>query len=471
MISNRRSYAPRMQTAIKFICLLLFANPWFGRCLPAAEVRHVVLVSIDGLAARYLDDPRAEMPTIRGLREHGASAAGMLTSFPSVTWPSHTSLITGTRPRTHGVLANTVFDRRTRQPVIYIGDPQLTEPDAVHVPTLYDAAHAAGLKTAAIAWPCTNGTRSLDWTVPDAATSELHERYTTPGLVRELSSAGIDISQFGKWGWKKEYVLRRDHLYPEIANFLLEKKQANLVLVHIITVDGVQHLFGPDTFPARQAVAFADGCVKTIWQCLQKPEFAGNSTLVIVSDHGFAGYDKFIRPNVVLKRLGLVDADAGGNVNGRSAWSVSTGGSAFVYLFDDKAVARTAQIIAALGKVNGVEHVLQAAELVSLGLPNPADNWQMPQLVLTTRPGFSFNDSVLGEPIGDAGGHKGCHGHLPQPSFMHATFVAAGAGIKPGVRFKVIENIDVAPTIARLLHLELPTAEGRVLSEILTDGK
>ncbi len=67
--------------------------------VPAAEVRHVVLVSVDGLAATYLDDPKADLPTLRELRRRGAAADGMITTFPSVTWPSHTSLITGTTPR------------------------------------------------------------------------------------------------------------------------------------------------------------------------------------------------------------------------------------------------------------------------------------------------------------------------------------------------------------------------------------
>ena len=128
-----------------------------GKTLTAADVRHVVLVSVDGLAATYLDDPKADLPTLRELRKKGAAAEGMITTFPSVTWPAHTSLITGTRPKSHGVLANTTFDRRSRRPVVYIGDPELTKEQAIHVPTLYDAAHAAGLKTAAVIWPCTNG--------------------------------------------------------------------------------------------------------------------------------------------------------------------------------------------------------------------------------------------------------------------------------------------------------------------------
>jgi predicted AlkP superfamily pyrophosphatase or phosphodiesterase len=436
--------------------------------LPAAEVKHVVLVSVDGLAASYLDDPKAEMPTLRRLRQLGASADGMITSFPSVTWPSHTSLITGTRPRTHGVLANTVFDRRSRQPVVYIGDPVLTKEQTVHVETLYDAAHAAGLKTAAVIWPATNGAKGLDWSIPDAARIELHRQYTTPGLVAELGAAGIDISQLGEWGWQKQYALRRDRLYARAAAWFIAKKNVNLLLVHLVSADGVQHVFGPQTFPAYQAVAFEDQCVKAIWEAIQKSPEAAETALFVVSDHGFAPYDKLIRPNVVLARLGLITLDRSHNIERRSAWTVGTGGSAFVYLFDKEAQARAVEIRAELRKLEPIESVLEPAEFQKLGLPRPEDNPEMAQLVLTTRPGFEFDDGVVGDPIASAGGHKGCHGHRPEPAYMHATFLAWGAGIRPGARLKTFENIDVAPTIARLLRVSLPSAEGHVRTEILS---
>jgi predicted AlkP superfamily pyrophosphatase or phosphodiesterase len=367
------------------------------------------------------------------------------------------------------VLANTVYDRRSRLPVVYIGDPQLTKDQAIHVPTLYDAAHAAGLKTAAVIWPCTNGARSLDWMIPDSSRPEPHLRYTTPGLGDDLKRAGIDISQLGAWGWQKQYALRRDRLYAQVASFLLETKNANLVLVHLVSTDGVQHLFGPRTFAAYQAAAFEDRCIKQIWATLQKPAFAGNSALFVVSDHGFAEYDKLIQPNVVLKNLGLIDADPHGNVSTRRAWAVPTGGSAFLYLFDEKAVSRSAEISRALKTLPGVESILGPAEFLKLGLPDPKENSEMPQLILTTRPGYCFGDAMTGEPIVDAGGHKGTHGHRSEAPFMHATFIAAGAGIKPRVQLKTIENVDVAPTIARLLRVPLPSAEGRVLTEILAE--
>ena len=103
---SRAIHAPQKTVptaALVFFAVALLA----GHVLNAADVRHVVLVSVDGLAATYLDDPKADLPTLRELRQQGASAEGMITTFPSVTWPSHTSLITGTRPKLHGVLANT----------------------------------------------------------------------------------------------------------------------------------------------------------------------------------------------------------------------------------------------------------------------------------------------------------------------------------------------------------------------------
>src|SRR4029077_16769257 len=126
-------------------------------------VRHVVLVSVDGLAASYLDDPRAEMPTLRKLAKEGAVAKGMITSFPSVTWPSHTSLITGVQPGKHGVIGNSVWSRKLDRQVTYIGDPELTKAEAIKVPTLYDVAHKAGLKCGSVIWPCCNAADSLDW--------------------------------------------------------------------------------------------------------------------------------------------------------------------------------------------------------------------------------------------------------------------------------------------------------------------
>jgi hypothetical protein len=113
----------------------------------------VVLVSVDGLAGFYLDDPRADLPTLHRMAAEGARASCMLCSFPTVTWPNHTTLVTGVPPEKHGVIGNKYFDRSSGKSVALIGDASFDKDQIVKVPTIYDVAHEAGLKTAGVIWP------------------------------------------------------------------------------------------------------------------------------------------------------------------------------------------------------------------------------------------------------------------------------------------------------------------------------
>jgi len=455
----------RHASAFAFLFSFLFLLP----NLRAADgpIRHVVLVSVDGLAGSYLNDPRAKMPNLRAIAAQGAQARGMLTSFPSVTWPSHTSIVTGVHPARHGVIGNSVWNRKTRKGVTYIGDPVLTKAEAIRSPTLYDIANEAGLSTASVIWPCSNGATTLDWIIPDSNKTAIHAKYTTPGFADELAREGIDISKLGEWGWGKQFSTERDIVYTQVTKHLLTKHKVNLILVHLITPDGVEHAYGPNTPQAFQAVGESDQRIGEIWEALQSPPFAGRSTMFVVSDHGFAPYRKLIRPNVALRDLGLIKTDEQGKVTERKAWCVAQGGSAFIYLLDENLTSETSSKVGKrLANLEGVMSVMRPNQFAKLGVPKASENPEAPDLVLTTGPGYSFAGNVTGEAVADAGGNKGSHGHDPRPDYMHALFVAAGAGIQPGTKLETINNVDVAPTIAHLLGLKMKS-DGRVLKDAL----
>ncbi len=436
--------------------------------LEAAKPAGVVLVSVDGLPARYLKDARVRLPTLRQLARTGVVAEGLQTVFPSVTWPSHVSLVTGAVPARHGVIGNSVLDRRTGRKVTYVGDPELTKDQCVHVPTLYDVAHQHGLRTGAVIWPACVGARTLDWVIPDSNRPEIHLQYTTPRLVDELERAGLSIRRLGEWGWRKDYAWIRDKLYAEVAVHLLRRHQLNLLLVHFVTPDAFGHGYGPDSDEARWAASLTDDRIRDIWSALQQPPLAGRYALFVVSDHGFAPYDRQIRPNVVLARNGWVRVDSRGQVVERRAWCHSSGGSAGVYLFDRSDRAAALQTLRKqLARLEGVEAVLGPEQFRRYGLPDPESNPQQPDLMLSARPGYSFSDSLGGEPVVRLDSTRGAHGHLPDRPWMHAVFVAAGAGVRSGVRLGVVSSLDVAPTIARLLGLKDFHADGRVLEEVL----
>ena len=94
----------------------------------------------------------------------------------------------------------------------------------------------------------------------------------------------------------------------------------------------------------------------------------------------------------------------------------------------------------------------------------------MADLVLVARDGYAVSGAVTGNdfflPV-TGSMSQGYHGYLASNPRMDAVFIASGRGIKRGVKIGMVDNIDVAPTIAHLLGQQLPGAEGKVISEIL----
>ncbi|HVT29916.1 MAG TPA: ectonucleotide pyrophosphatase/phosphodiesterase [Lacipirellulaceae bacterium] len=426
--------------------------------------RIVVMISIDGLANFYMDDPAASMPTIRQLADEGAKAASMKASDPTVTWPNHTTLVTGVSPARHGVVGNNWFDRSQGKKVTLIWDPVLDKDQIVKVPTIYDLAKAAGLKTAAIKWPATRNAHSLDWTAPDVGKEELVRRYTTPALLKECKAAGYDIV-YGDEG--KEVSRRRaieeDELWTQVFNMILHKHRPNLALLHLIAVDHTEHIDGPRSAGAYEAIKANDSDVREVWEELQR-DFPGKATLIIVSDHGFSPNKTKINPYAILEKAGLIEMK-GRRITGGSVYPLIQGGSVLIYVLDEgnrNAILRNVK--RAFAHVDGIYKVLGSDGFADYGIGDPKRDPHAPDMVVFGNVGYYFGDTA-------AGGkkeHKGSHGqdsHLPD---LHPVFVAWGQGIKPGAKLGDIDNRSVAPTIGKLLGIEIPNVEGQPLAEALT---
>src|SRR3990172_9357997 len=88
------------------LCLLSVASLSISASFPRsggagpipAKDRIVVVISLDGFPAYAFEDPALPTPTLRRLAREGAMAEGMKVSNPSVTWPNHTSMVTGVQP-------------------------------------------------------------------------------------------------------------------------------------------------------------------------------------------------------------------------------------------------------------------------------------------------------------------------------------------------------------------------------------
>lgn len=431
--------------------------------------RIVVLISVDGLAHFYLDDSVAEMPTIRRFIAEGARAEKMKAVIPTVTWPNHTTLVTGVMPARHGVVGNGYFDREKGANVGLIGDPQFDKEQLVKSPTIYDAAHEAGLKTASIVWPASRSAKTLDWTVHFANVQELFERHATPSLLTEFKEAGIAYEAEAE-GFKEGKGPARDELNVRMFNHVIHKHRPNLALFHLLEVDHAQHVSGPQSPEAYAAIKFADGCLRTIRDQLEQ-DFPGKATVFIVSDHGFFPIRKQIQTNVLFRQEQLLTLDGENKIAAARVRSVSQGGSTFIYVLDNEhRDALIERVVRLFANVEGVEASIMTKDYRKYGLADPADDPHSPDLVLCAKSGYSFSDSTAGDlVVTDRSDQlKGTHGYDPNHDEMHATFIAWGAGIKPGSRLGVVNNTDVSPTMARLMELKMDNLDGQVLDGILS---
>jgi predicted AlkP superfamily pyrophosphatase or phosphodiesterase len=429
-------------------------------------VPKLILVSIDGLAHFYWSDPLARMPVLRRLAERGAVAAGMETVFISTTWPSHVSLVTGVGPRGHGVVANHILNRATGRPEDFTGDPVYDAADLVRAPTIYDRAHAAGLRTAALDWPATRRAASLDFNLPFFKSQQVFETQTAPAVWKELAELGYPVERQGEWAELPRRFLK-DAMVADLAIDVLRRHTPDFLLVHFLCADSHQHLYGPRSPEAYWAIAYIDGLVGRVLDALG-PDGLDRTSVVVVSDHGFLPVRREIRPNVRLRRRGLLQLGGDGVLAHAQARFVMNHGAGWLYALGSGDRARLARDLKAeLAELEGVSAVWTPDEYASVGLPAPDDNDRSGDLLLEAAPGYMLSDEMRGEDEHGAPRYLGTHGQRPEHDDNHALFVAAGRGIKRGARLGRITSRDLAPTLAALLALPPTPSEGRVRADIL----
>jgi len=434
----------------------------------AAPDRHVVVICVDGLAAYLIDDPKAPLPTIRRLAREGAIVdGGMRVSNPSVTWPNHTSLVTGVRPEKHGVLANGVFVRGAPGVPVFV-DPRRDKSSLVRVPTIYDALHEAGMTTAEVNWPCTRGAKTLDDSFPDVPEAVTH---STPRLKAELVKLGL-LSEATDKAFGTNSTVGRDYIWTETACHIIRQRKPNLLLLHLLNVDSTHHAEGAQSPPGYTANAYADMCVAKVLAALDEAGIRAKTTVLLVADHGFTLTPKSIRPNAVFRKEGMLTLGGGGKITEARVHVISEGGTGLVYCTDpSSADADRKRVKELLAGKEGVAEVLEPAEFAKYGLPHPREYSQAPDLVVVTQDGYGVSTMAEGDDwvVGNTEGKVslGSHGFISTLSKMNAPCILSGAAIRRGAHLKEAENIDVAPTVAKLLGLRDFGGDGRVLTNAL----
>jgi predicted AlkP superfamily pyrophosphatase or phosphodiesterase len=329
----------------------------------------------------------------------------------------------------------------------------------VKVPRIWDVARDAGYRTALIDWPATVGAEAT-LHVPEFWRARIDEDLKLIGALSTpkdiLQRVAREYPNFAR-GFRPQNV--SDEAGFDLASYALLHVRPHLMFLHVWEVDHAQHVHGLWSKEATLAIENADRQLGRLLELIRELDLTEQTALVLASDHGFTNINRSFNPKALLKKAGLLSTDDQGKVTRWDAIAMPTHGSAYIYLRDDADVGvRTATLRvfqqAQRSYPNAIARILSREQIVAAGGDGAAF------LALAAPLGTSFGSEVQqweSKPT-----LKATHGYDPEQPAMRASLLLFGASVSSG-RLHDARLIDVAPTVAAWLGLQLPSAEGRLL--------
>lgn len=341
----------------------------------AAKDRTVIVISIDGFPGYAWEDPRLPVPHLWKMAKEGVLGEGMTPPNPTVTWPSHTTMVTGVFPAKHGVLYNGLPVRMGERKPLRV-EPWRPKDELVLAPTVYDKAFAAGLTTAQVDWVAISEPKTITWQFPEVPDPQ-------GKIEKELVAAGVlganDVEEF-----MKSSPAWRDEKWTDAAVHIVKKHKPNLLLFHLLNTDSINHVAGPKSSASQASYALADAYVGRLLRALDEAGLKDRTTIFVVSDHGFKTAEKLIKPNALLRQKGLLSGS--GTEIECDVYVVPEGGTAMLYVTNSaKREELVKQSLEIFSSVEGIEKIIKPKEYAAYGYPQPTAGGRMADLVLAAK--------------------------------------------------------------------------------------
>lgn len=451
---------PISRTYLRFVIFALFV------CAAAtASAAPVLMISIDGLKPEYVthaDEHGLKIPTLRRFVTEGTHADGVIAVLPTVTYPDHTTLITGVWPAEHGILNNTLFD-----PERNLDGAWYWYAASIKVPTLWDAAHAAGIGTASVSWPVSVNATSVDTLIPEywrgPSPGEGHnpqERLLMDAVSRPEGSLAEMEKRDGPYMMGNDTSVENgDAVRTRFALDIIKNKKPGFMTIHLSAMDESEHEAGPFSAEADKTLEAVDGMVAQLMEAALKND--PQTKIVIVSDHGFLTITHSVNLYIPLVEAGLVQFGKRGETTTVTSWKAqlwSAGGVVAVMLHDPADAATEEQVHSILTKMaadpaNGIDQVLNADQIKERGgFPGAA-------YLVVMKQGYAAGAATSGPLVVAATSVRGAHGFWPLFPEMHSSFFIMGQGVAKGRDLGTIDMRQIAPTVAGILGVNLPAAK------------
>lgn len=431
----------------------------------------LIVLSMDAMVTEDLEYLKNK-PNFRKLFAHAAKVGKVRTVYPSLTYPAHTSIITGCRPGKHGVFDNNRVGIKEQHDEDWNIDAENIRTDDI-----FRAAKRAGKSTAGVYWPVTVRHPQIDWLIgeyfskwtPGIEAEEMFQRLDTKPEMMEIIRK--NMYRFPKPAGAGEELSKKntaDHFLMGCACDVIRRYQPDLLMIHNCYPDSTRHRYGAFSEKMTDCLDFTDLWLGDLIDAMEETGIYQQTNFVLLSDHGQMDFSRRLRLNTKFVRDGMITLAEDGSVADWKLFMKSTGMSAYIYLKDQSFFENGYAYLKDLAAegVWGFEKIRTKAEteaeyglsgdfdfmVETDGYTTFADPWHEP----ICNP-IDFTNYRLG---------KATHGYEPEKG-PQPVFVAAGPDFREDAYIPDAMIWDEGPTFAKLLGTELSEAEGRPLTELL----
>jgi len=370
----------------------------------------VLLISLDGVRPDYLG--RGDTPHLDRLAQEGVRAQWLISSYPSLTFPNHYSMVTGLYPDHHGIVHNSMRDAELGRFSLSnreaVGDGHWWGGEPVWV-----TAERAGLPTATLSWPGSEaeiqGIRPTRWHLFDG------ERPIPKRVEMVL-----------------DWLSEPDTTRPRLATLYFEHP------------DSAGHHHGPHSPEVRAAMREVDAAIGTLVDGLQTREILDRVNIVIVSDHGMAEVPiSQIIATEDMVPTGKADIVSAGQVIGVQPHP-----------------GQEQEVAAAMLGAHAQYQCWNKGELPAHW--NYGQHPRVPAIICQMHEGWDALPRRFVEQRKASGEVRGSHGFDPNLESMRAIFIAYGPAFGNGLTLPAFENVNIQPLLLHLLGLPPMQSDGEL---------
>ncbi len=420
---------------------------------------YVIVLSLDAVGSRdfaYL----SELPNMREILKKASYSTEVSSVYPSITYPAHTSIVTGHYPKEHGIINNTKLQFDAENPDWF------WKRKAVRKRTLYEEAEKSGRRTAAILWPVTGGAR-ISYNLPEILPNRPWENQITVCMMNGTVRYELDLNN--RFGHLRDGVKQ-----PQLDNFVhasmlhtIREYKPQLMLVHLTDVDTNRHLYGVDSAEARQALERHDKRIGELVSLLKEEGIYEKTALFILGDHSQIDVHTVIYPNYWLRKKGLFEVK-NGRIKNFLAYAHNCDGSCYIYARKGLNAEERRYVVQAVRELKeelpeGIARIYTRKEAAALGADSTC------ACMLEAAEGYYFLDEME-QLTADIKKDKNIphwmtatHGYHPDKPEYRTIFIASGCGIKEGIKIGEMSLVDEGPTMAALMGISLGETAGRTL--------